>query len=90
MCLGLSSGTLRLERHVVQTLVLGSEKGQVKLSSGRDVAAVETAEKVGLEAVSDFHGVDGWGLVDCHGRVEGSAGLEPWQEEVWGWYDARF
>ena len=90
MCLGLPSSTLRLERHVVHTLVLGSEKGHVKFSSGRDVAAVEMAERVGFEAVSDFHGADGWGLVDCHGCIEGSAGREPWQEAVWEWYDARF
>eukprot|EP00904_Undaria_pinnatifida_P003373 jgi/Undpi1/13036/HiC_scaffold_8.g02699.m1 len=90
MCLGLPSSTLRLERHVVQTLVLGSKKGHVKLSGGGDVAAVEMAEKVGLEAISDFHRADGWGLIDCDGRVEVSSGMESWQEAVWEWYDARF
>lgn len=70
--------------------MLGSDKSHVKLSGDRDVAAVERAEKLGLEEVSEFHGADVWGMVDCHGCVEGSAGREPWQEAVWEWYDGRF
>lgn len=109
MCLGQPSSTLRLESHVVETLVLGSADNCV--GSGvfggavddDDLAAFRGAVRYGLEAICEFHGVDGWSWVEGGGLVAGSSakvtagvGVDTaetsttWQEAVWGWYDARF
>lgn len=115
MCLDERSSTLRLESHVVETLVLGSmgsgdpnsggsltdgggKSGVV--SGGRD--ALDVAKLDSIRAICEFHGTDGWTMVDREGLVvdgdvhtgsggnggEGSA--EQWREVLWNWYDARF
>lgn len=93
MCIGLPSATVRLERHVVDTLVLGS-KSRVKdsmCSDGRDARDVQRAREEGFAAICEFHGSDSWRWVDEKGYVDGPAGsVSSWQEEVWCWYNARF
>lgn len=92
MCLGLPSATVRLERHVVETLVLGS-KSRVRdsmCSDVRDTRDVEHASENGFAAICEFHGADSWRLVDGEGFVDGPEGVSTWQEEVWCWYNARF
>lgn len=100
MCLGQPSSTLRLESHVVDTLVLGSgvaEEGaplgggsEYGRSFGRDdVVAVKRAKREALEAICEFHGTQGWSAVDPIGMVSAEK-PEIWQEVVWDWYDARF
>jgi len=103
MCLGERSGTLRLESHVVETLVLGSTDTCVDAgpsfvagSGGGDLAALHGARRDSLEAICEFHGVDGWTWVDRGGLVVNGVGVDKaetsatWQEAVWDWYDARF
>lgn len=101
MCLGQPSAKLRLERRVVNCLVLGSDfcsesrtgdiadDSDVVHSSERGGSA--GAWRGGLEASAEFHGANGWSFVDSTGHVEGSAGNKiPWHEFVYEWYDARF
>lgn len=112
MCLTDPSSALRLESHVVETLVLGSCSGRVagvgdssvesgsSAEQGGDYLTLESAKNDGLDAICEFHGVGGWGLVDRGGRVGSGAGVgvdaatesgsPPWQEVVWDWYDTRF
>lgn len=94
MCLGLPSATVRLERHVVDTLVLGSKlhvRDGTSSSSGRDVTRdVQHTREEGFAAICEFHGSDSWRLVDEKGFVDGPEGVFTWQEEVWRWYHARF
>lgn len=94
MCLGLPSATVRLERHAVETLVLGSKNARGdsnnSLSASVDFGAVEKAKRDVLQAICEFHGSDWWGVVDCDGNVNGPEGATPWHEVVWDWYDARF
>lgn len=101
MCLGGPSGTLRLESHVVETLVLGCGLGHTDVPPGAgssasfdgdDVVALSAVKRDALEAICEFHGTQGWTCVDGKGLV-GSGEAEsgaPWQEVVWEWYDARF
>lgn len=86
MCLDMPLATLRLERHVVDTLVLGSN------SATDDVNAVgmDMVKRDGFDAICEFHGAERWGLVDSQGLVKGTASAVPWHEIVWEWYDARF
>lgn len=88
MCLDLSSSSLRLERHVVDTLVLGS----VDTTKSRDFLKLESARIEGQDALCEFHGLERWIPVDEHGHIEGVDILatKSWLEEMWGWYDARF
>lgn len=77
MCVGLPSAKLRLERHVVETLLVGS----------KHVFEDENAEAIRLEslaATGKFHGCKDWKLVDSGGRPEA------WWELAWEWYDERF
>lgn len=78
MCLDERSSTLRLESHVVETLVLGSMGPDDTvpdanlasgggLSNGRDALAV--ARKDGLSAICEFHGTGGWSMVDHQGLI---------------------
>lgn len=83
MCLDLSSSSLRLERHVVETLVLGSRSHPVD-------ATLETARIEGLDALCEFHGLDRWISVDALGHVEDTFANKSWLEEMWDWYDARY
>ena len=99
MCLGRPGSTLRLESHVVETLVLGSDVGGAKTvgvppagAGDRSSPALKSAKKDALEAICEFHGTQGWSGVDNLGMVRSEEGgsPEPWQEVVWEWYDARF
>lgn len=101
MCLGQPSSSLRLESHVVETLVLGSGLGlgnadvDVDAPSsvgGGDLVALSGANRDALEAICEFHGTQGWSSVDRRGLVgsEKAESPAPWQEVVWDWYDARF
>ncbi|CAN0378260.1 unnamed protein product [Ectocarpus fasciculatus] len=102
MCLSETSSTLRLESHVVETLVLGSSLATSATNSsspggrgGTDgVAALDRARRDGLSAICEFHGTDGWREVDHRGVVADGVDMPenspPWQEVVWEWYDARF
>lgn len=105
MCLGQPSSTLRLESHVVETLVLGSGLNNADADApsgaggrttigGDDMVSLNSARRDALEATCGFHGTQGWSHVDRGGlAVGGHDGTEspvPWQELVWGWYDARF
>lgn len=92
MCLSSPSASLRLERHVVDTLVLGSEiaDSNESLVGGKHFLDVEVAKRSGLDAICNFHGVEGWNKVDAQGRADGVEGPKPWQKLLWDWYDARF
>ncbi|CAN0159875.1 unnamed protein product [Ectocarpus sp. 6 AP-2014] len=102
MCLSEMSSTLRLESHVVDTLVLGSGMATSATSTSRaggsgcadGVAALDDARSDALSAICEFHGTDGWREVDHRGVVTDPFGMpdnaSPWQEVVWEWYDARF
>ena len=93
MCLDVPSSTLRLERHAVDTLVLGSRGHPAGSANSVDFGALEAARLEGLEAICEFHGTDGWRLVDAEGRVgelDGPAINNSWLEVVWDWYNARF
>eukprot|EP00903_Cladosiphon_okamuranus_P010745 g10156.t1 len=82
MCLGQPSSTLRLESHVVETLVLGSggsvgvgnaddgvPSGARDSSSfgGDDLGALNSARRHALEAICEFHGAQGWSSVNRRG-----------------------
>ncbi|CAM9677922.1 unnamed protein product [Ectocarpus sp. 8 AP-2014] len=102
MCLSETSSTLRLESHVVDTLVLGSGMATSATSTSQaggsgctdGVAALDDARSDALSAIREFHGTDGWREVDHMGVVTDGVGMPenapPWQEVVWEWYDARF
>ncbi|CAM9263233.1 unnamed protein product [Scytosiphon promiscuus] len=84
MCLDERSSTLRLESHVVETLVLGSRGSHDDISGasltggggksyGRDALAV--AKLDGLSEICDFHGTGGCSMVDREGLlVDGDTG----------------
>lgn len=92
MCLTEPPNALRLESHVVETLVLGSDDvasiGASVVSGGStehgedDWVALGSAKRDGLDAICAFHGVGGWSSV--------TESAVPWQEVLWDWYDARF
>ncbi|CAN0225600.1 unnamed protein product, partial [Ectocarpus sp. 13 AM-2016] len=102
MCLSETSSTLRLESHVVETLVLGSGMATSATSTSKaggsgcadGVAALDDARRDALSAICEFHGTDGWRDVDHRGVVTDGVDMPenapPWQEVVWEWYDARF
>lgn len=102
MCLSETSSTLRLESHVVETLVLGSGMATSATNASSPsrsgctdgVAALDRARRDGLSAICEFHGTDGWREVDNRGVVADGVDMPenspPWQEVVWEWYDARF
>lgn len=84
MCHGKQSAILRLEQHVVDTLVLGSDRAF-------EIESLEKARLEGLEATANFHGAREWRRVDHAGIGESSHGeRKPWQELVWDWYQERF
>lgn len=103
MCLSEMSSTLRLESHVVETLVLGSGMATSATRTSKaggsgctddSLAALDDARREGLSAICKFHGTDGWREVDHQGVVTDGVDIPenapPWQEVVWEWYDARF
>lgn len=93
MCIGQPSANLRLEREVVDSLVLGSDflseyrKNSASGNSRHDARLWLEA----LEASAEFHGSGRWSIVDSTGCVGGTGKIrKSWQEFVWNWYDARF
>ncbi|CAM9165986.1 unnamed protein product, partial [Hapterophycus canaliculatus] len=86
MCLDERSSTLRLESHVVETLVLGcvgsednnsdptlTGDGCMSCASGGS-DALTVAKLDGLSAICEFHGTGGWRMVDPRGLVVDGVG----------------
>lgn len=86
MCLTDPSSALRLESHVVETLVLGScsvvagagssvESRSSSKHGGDDWVALDGVKRNGLDAICEFHGVGGWSSVNRGGRVGSGVGV---------------
>lgn len=99
MCLTEPSSALRLESHVVETLVLGSESDPASAASALVASGNSTtpsgdgrvdlggAKRDGLDAICDFHSVCGWSTVDREGRVTCGAGRGRATESAVPWQE---
>lgn len=99
MCLAQPSSALRLESHVVETLVLGCDVATCHAGAsvgagsgtttrgGDDRIALDAAKRDGLDAICEFHGTGGWTSVDRQGLVTGGAGVEKAESAAAPWQE---